>query len=166
MCVTVDPVEGSDVLASVVQSFRRTTPHRMTSTRTTRSTLSKPSYGSVSKSYIANEIKSRSKSVEDITAVHTTRRSNRRSRRGTAPPTKHRTTRRNLTPHLTTRTATIKPTRETTKLVSSFSDTSRKLRRRFSERKRRTTCTCRRNRRERRVTPSRVKTSTKRRRQD
>lgn len=44
----------------------------MASTRATRSTLSKPSYGSVSKSYIANKIKSRSKSVEDITAAHPT----------------------------------------------------------------------------------------------
>ena len=43
----------------------------MATTRPGR-TASKPSYGSVSKSYIASKIKSRSKSVEDMTASHPT----------------------------------------------------------------------------------------------
>lgn len=41
----------------------------MATTRPGR-TMSKPSYGSVGKSYIASKIKSRSKSVEDITGPH------------------------------------------------------------------------------------------------
>ena len=57
-------------------------PFMMASTRATRSTLSKPSYGSVSKSYIASKIKSRSKSVEDITAPTPSYKSSFTSRYG------------------------------------------------------------------------------------